>query len=221
MTLRSPILALSLMLAARPALAQQATEPSQPLLGPPTSAPPPEVRLTFLQVWLGTVGTTLAGIGLLVGAAEAKSKPLDYVSLAAMPAAGGWIVCGLGRTSPDYEGGCGPSVVGGYVGALTFGLSAAYFGATYFSHQGPDGGRDSPDEGAVYATALAFVVGAAVGATVAWHLFKRPRHDHAAVTLGAAAPPPAALAAWSELRARPVAARAPAAVGVPLLSLRF
>lgn len=222
MTLRSPLVALSLMLAARPAMAQQAAAPPPPLLAPQSNEPPaPEIRLGGLQVWLGLVGTTVVGIGLVLGSAEANSRPLGYASVAALPGAGSFMICGLGRTSPDYEGGCGATVLGGYLGAVLLALPMAYLGAAEFSPKAVDKDGSDTSVGAGYGAVLGFVVGTVVGATVAWHLSKRPRVRAPELTLGAPPPPPAALAAWSELRARPIAARAPAAIGLPLLSLRF
>ncbi len=212
------VLLLAVLVGSHPAVAQE-TEPA--LLAPP--APPSEVAsVVFPQVLVGTLATFVGGVSLLLIAAVTDSTPMAYASVAATPGIGGLVVCKLGQTSDYYQGSCVPPLVGAYVGAVTLGIGMAYVGAAFFSPPAVDapGARDT-SIGAAEGAVLGILVGTAVGATVAWHLEKHPRGSLAPITLGPPAPPPAALAAWAELRPRAAAPRASDRLAIPLLSLRF
>jgi hypothetical protein len=187
---------------------------------PATEAASPEIGLGIGQVFVGAFATFGAGFLVALLASGANSEPVALLGIGATPAVGGLVVCGMGRTSKNYEGSCAPPILGGYLGALVLGISMAYVGAAEFAPSISDGGTDSA-VGAALGAALGVIVGTAVGATIAWHVSKHPRAPDVTLALGPPLTPPAALASWSDLQARPTAARAPTAVGVPLLSLRF
>ena len=193
---------------------------SRPSYGPGPGVAPPETGLAVSQVFIGSFATFGAGVLLALVGAGANSAPVALVGVGAAPAVGSLVVCGMGRTSKHYQGGCGPTIVGGYLGAILLAIPMGYVGAATLAPSISDGGTDRA-VGAVLGAALGVVVGTGIGATLAWHVSKHARERPAPLALGAPLAPPAALAAWSELGARPAAARAPVAVGVPLLSLRF
>jgi hypothetical protein len=175
-----------------------------------------------IQVFVGTLGTLFTGILVSLVAAGTNSSPVALVGLLGTPAVGSLVVCGIGKTSKQYDGGCGPPILGGYLGAIALGIAMGYVGeAEFASSGGSDGDNTGEVVGIVLGAALGVLVGTAVGATIAWHVSKHPREDSVALAFGPPPPPPAALGPWADLEARPSAARAPAAVGVPLLSLRF
>jgi hypothetical protein len=179
------------------------------------------VSIGVAQVLLGTLGTLATEVVVAFAAGAADSAPLLYVGIGVTPAVGGRIVCALGQSSQEYEGGCAPTILGGYLGALLLGIPMWYVGAAAFSPASSDGGYNQ-GVGAVLGAALGVVVGTAVGATIGWQASKERRDallDD--LTLGPPPSPPARAAAWSELQPRSVTARAPVAVAVPLLSLRF
>ncbi len=211
--------ALLLLLLARQAAAQQTARTAPPPQGGRGASS--EVSIGVAQVLLGTLGTLATEVVVALAAVAADSAPVAYVGIGVTPAAGGRIICGLGQSSQEYEGGCAPTIVGGYLGALLLGIPMWYVGAAAFSPATSDGGNDR-GVGAVLGAALGVVVGTAVGATIGWQASKERRDallDD--LTLGPPPPPPARAAAWSELQPRSVTARAPVAVAVPLLSLRF
>lgn len=214
-------IAFALILASGPVLAQQASNGSAPpLVGPaPNAAPPSEIGLGTSQLFLGALTTLGAGLGLALLAAESQSTPLVYVALSGSPGVGAAVVCSLGQSSPSYEGGCAPTIIGGYVGAFLLAIPMAYVGAAAYAPSDPDGGRDS-EVGAVLGAALGVVIGAAVGATIGWHASKHRRGSAPTVAPPSAPAPPAESMTSAELRVR---SPAPAGVAfsVPLLSLRF
>jgi hypothetical protein len=187
---------------------------------PATAAASPEIGLGIAQVFIGSFATFGTFLLVALVSAGANSAPVAVVGLLATPAVGGLVVCRMGRSSKQYEGDCGAAIGGSYLGALTLGIALAYVGAKEFAPSNSDGGNDAA-VGAALGAALGLIVGTAVGATIAWHASKHPREPSVALAFGPPPPPPAALASWSDLQARPNAARAPTAVGVPLLSLRF
>jgi hypothetical protein len=184
-------------------------------------APPSEGGIATSQILAGSLATLTTGVLVALVAAGTDSGAVAVVGVGSAPAVGGWTVCAIGRTSKQYEGGCAPSVLGGYLGAIAFGIPMAYFGAAEWSPVDQDGGGRMEFIGAIYGAVLGVIVGTGVGATIAWHLSKHRREQPAALAFGPPLPPPAALASWSELQARPTAARASAPLGVQLLSLRF
>jgi hypothetical protein len=216
MLTRFASIALFLMLAARPARAQQTA-----LGAPPAQnggGAPSEVGVGVSQVLVGALATAAAEVVVAFIAAGADSAPIAVVGFSAAPSAGGLAVCGLGPTR-YHDGGCAPSVLGGYLGAIGLGIPMTYLGANALAPATQDG--HDRTTGAILGAALGVAIGTAVGATIGWHLSKRPRERTAALAFGAPVPPPAALASWSDLQARTTATRATTAVGVPLLSLRF
>jgi hypothetical protein len=193
---------------------------------PRNAAPPPEVGIIAGQLAFGalaTFTTSLLVVFVNDGAANEanfQSFSPSIVGIGVTPLVGGLLICGRGKTSHQYEGACAPTILGGYLGALVFAIPLGYFeGKTY----NPDRGHDywAGLTGALYGAAVGAIVGTTVGATIAWHLSKHRRERPDTLAFGPPLPPPAAFATWSNLQARPIAARAPAAVGVPLLSLRF
>jgi hypothetical protein len=191
---------------------------------PPNGEASPEGGLAVGQVALGSLATLAAGyLFFLVANSGNGASNLSYaVPIGiATPAVGALVVCGLGKTSDRYEGDCGSSILGGYLGALAFAIPLGLVGSVVLVQPAQDGDGPSGAIGAVLGAALGVIVGTAVGATMAWHRSKHRREQPDALAFGPPAPPPAALASWSDLRARPTAARATAPLGVQLLSLRF
>jgi hypothetical protein len=213
---------LLLMAAARPAPAQQrpgAVPP--PLLAPaPSSKPAPEIGLGATQLVGGALTTLGAGLVLIALASRARSAPLGYVGAAVAPGAGSWVVCAAGQSSPTYEGSCGPTFLGGYLGAIALGIPMLYVGSAALAPNSSDGGSYH-DVGALFGAALGVVIGTAIGATIGWHTSKRRRAGPA--PQGFTTPPPARadLDPYLDLRPRPNARQTSAGMTVPLLSLRF
>ncbi len=133
---------------------------------------------------------------------------------------GAWIVCWIDRNSTEYEGTCAAAIVVGYFGAILLAIPMAYIGAAAFSPSSSDGGWDS-GVGAALGVAVGIVVGTAVGATTGWQVSKHRRGAALPISFGPPPAPPAALAAWADLRPRSAETRAPLPVCAPLLSLRF
>ena len=138
---------------------------------------------------------------------------------------GSRIVFALGQSSQEYKGGCAPTILGGYLGALLLGIPMAYIGAATLSPSISDGGYDR-GVGAVLGAALGIVVGTAVGATIGWQASKERRDallDD--LTLAPPPPPPAGAATWSKPPAalhhgpRPGRGRRPLAVVAVLTAL--
>jgi hypothetical protein len=210
----------------------QAADPEGPGTRPPQRTPPPsllrplppppnppksEEALGAVQIFAGTMVMGLSAMPILIGA-SLQSQPLILTTLAAWPLLGGWTVCGIGRSSTTYEGGCAPTMLGAYLGALT----AIPLAALPCS----SGGQDC-----LGTAALGFVVGytfgTAVGATIGWHLSKRPRGRGLGAIAAPSPPPPGPSLAdqWPELRRRPplvaLGASQGPQVSVPLLALSF
>ncbi|HEY4392587.1 MAG TPA: hypothetical protein VGP64_00920 [Polyangia bacterium] len=194
-----------------------------PLLGPPPAAtqpPPSEASLATSQILLGSLTTLGVGGGSAILFGALGAIPLDFIGLAAAPAIGARVVCSLGRNSPYYDGGCGASVLGGYLGAIVIG---AGLGLVFYTETGPgyDGEDNKPIMFAIGA-ALGTFIGTGIGATIGWHLGKHRRGTGTTAALTAPPlAPPAALADWPELRARTPAHAPGTVIGVPLLALRF
>jgi hypothetical protein len=184
-------------------------------------APSPEIGIGVLQVVVGALATAATGIGAVVVADRANVAPVAVIGIIGAPGVGGWIVCGIGRASDQYSGGCGPTIAGAYVGALVFAIPGGYVGAAAFAPAGSGEGSNDRAVGALFGVAIGVVVGAAVGATICWHGTKLPRRLSLPVSFGPPPPPPAMLADWSDLRPRLTPARTPITVGAPLLSLQF
>ncbi len=209
---------------------EAASQPSRTLAVPaptPTPAPNPapagEGGLMVAQILLGTLATvgTGATTTLLFGGLDVV--PLVYLGLAVTPAIGSETVCAVGRWSRSYDGSCAPALVGGYLGAIIAGGGLGlYLASIHALGSGPDGESNDPIAFLLGAV-LGGTVGTAAGATIGWYFGKRLR-DEARVTVSLSAPPlppPAALAAWPELRARPLAAPTGLTVDLPLLAVRF
>jgi hypothetical protein len=218
--LAMPISLLAVLIASRPAAAQQT---AAPLLAPPTEPAPSEVGSVVIpQVLLGTLTTFVGGIGLLMIASATNSDAAAYAAVVVTPGIGSLVSCKVGQTSAYYEGSCGPPLIGGYAGAAVLGVGMWYVGSHFLWRPRNDGDVASGGIEVAVGAAVGVIVGTAVGAAIGWHSGK---HRRAAVAaLAPKAPPPAALAAWTELGARTPPASMPRASGtltVPLLSLRF
>lgn len=137
-------LVVSLLLASRPAAAQQqAPSAPSPLIGPsPTSSPTSEVALGGAQLFVGALATVGASAVLLLPGAAAHSPPVAIVGLGVGPGIGGWAVCGIGRMSSTYEGDCTGTIVGSYLGFIALGVSAGFIGYYGYPQNNPDGGLD-------------------------------------------------------------------------------
>jgi hypothetical protein len=181
-----------------------------------------EIALAGGQVMIGTLITVASGTigfwGALYGA-YGGSIPLTMVGGAlflSAPALAGLAVCGLGRTSATFTGGCGWTIGGGYLGLLLiFPLAAVMGEESRFT-----------DETVLSPLVMlaGYGMGAALGATIAWHVSKRARPDgFVPQPITRAAPPPAAIAPWTEPLVRPGARNAAAApqLAVPLLAFAF
>ncbi len=181
---------------------------------------PPEVGLGAGQLLIGTATASLA----LAVTGFTDGTPFQLVGLGALfagPAAVASMVCKLGQTSRHYVGGCGPVMGGAYLGALAslpfllIGMATADSG-----FEGNDGGHDY-SSGVAIGFMAGYALGSAIGATIAWHASK----DERSVWSRLGPPPPLPAPgdnAWPELRWRRVpAARAPAAVAVPVLAFSF
>jgi hypothetical protein len=177
------------------------------------------------QIVAGSLIVFLGEAGMLAAAARTDSSQLVASALALGPLLGGFVVCGVGSSSKVYEGSCGPAIGGAYLGAL-LAIPAAYIGC---SLDRGSGGPDSGDVclgGAILGAAAGYVFGTSIGATVGWHLGKRPRGERPPAIAAMAAPATLTGApasdAWPELRGRP-AASAPQGtrVSFSLLSLQF
>jgi hypothetical protein len=212
--------------------APPAAYPAPPPAGAPLSAPVPastvspaiEGGLAAGQVLLGS----LTAFGFVYGGARwlFTDGELFLVSVALAPAAGAGLICAMGHLSPSYDGGCGSSMIGGYLGAL---VAGAGLGILFYDRSPEyDSYGDSFNSkrlAFIGGAALGIIVGTGIGATIGWHLGKhRRRQRDAGVAVGLSAPPlppPAALADWPELRARTPAPAGGAVVGIPILALRF
>jgi hypothetical protein len=170
------LVALGLMVAARPAIAQQAPAgpPPRLLAPPPSGSPAPEIRLGAMQVLGGALATLGTGLVFIAAASKVRSTPLDYVGAAVAPGVGSWVVCGAGQSSPTYEGSYGPTFVGGYLGAIALGLPMLYVGSAALAPNSSDGGSYR-DVGALLGATLGVMIGTAIGATIGWHASKRRR----------------------------------------------
>jgi hypothetical protein len=179
----------------------------------PAPAPSPEIGLAGLQVVVGSLAMliTLFPIAFAADAHEA----LGVFALSLGPAVGGFVVCGLGGTSATYDGGCGTSVVGAYVGALTA-IPLVFIGCELDDPEWDTGGCVA---GAALGFIAGYFVGTALGATLGWHIGKRPR------ARGIAFGPRDAgrlSAEWAELKPRPLAATGgERRIAIPLIQFSF
>lgn len=163
---------------------------------------------------IGTVGF----VGVVAGG-WGDSLPLTLAGsavLVAGPAIAGRLVCASGRESEDFEGDCGWSIGGAYLGMLVF------LPPTVILRMAADHGASS-----TFATVVligGYALGTATGATFGWNRSKRPRSpDLALQPITRAGPPPTAMAAWTEPLVRPSARYDIAAtqLAVPLLAFAF
>jgi len=180
---------------------------------------PPETGIAAGQLLIGTLTASVFVVLPVFG----NNTPFETVMWAAQiagPAAVGGMVCTFGHTSKHYTGGCGPVVLGAYLGALAvvpFTLIGSAAGGSFHDEEG----NANFTSGAAIGYAIGYAVGAAVGATIAWHLEKEERSLWS--NLGA---PPAAPCLesrrWLELAWRRTSGgRAAPATSVPLLAFPF
>ncbi|HET6280068.1 MAG TPA: hypothetical protein VFH73_03850 [Polyangia bacterium] len=172
----------------------------------PSAPPPTEIAIPTFQILSGAViqVAALAGFVLMADRLEgAVGTGLGLAVLAAAPALEGLAVCGIGRLSSHYTGGCGAPILAGYVGmAAAIGI---YFGAHEVL-----GGNDTLGF-------AAFAFGPAVLATYIWHHRKVP---HAEASAFSSAAPLFEHSAFAPRAARERSNAAPAAVP-PLFVARF
>jgi hypothetical protein len=133
-------------------------------------------------------------------------------ALVAAPYLAAKLVCGIGRWSSDYEGGCGSAIGIAYgVGGLA---TLVALGAT--THPPPPSCNECANTGpSSTALLISYVAGATFGAVIGWNLSKRRKDGSEAFLqpITRAGPPRAALAegiAWT-----PVSAQ------MPLLAFAF
>lgn len=216
----------------------RAPAPVRPRLAapPPVVAhpapPPPDASLGEVargagQIVLGTVSMALLGAAA-IGAGEGGGAAAAVVVILAGPLAGGLIVCGIGRTSAYYEGGwgCGSTLAGAYIGALTaipLALIIAENCEPDPAYAGYEGRAFECLGPALVGAAIGYTFGTAVGATIGWHVGKKPRA--ATGGPGPAAPAPVVPTLgqeWPELQRRP-SGPAPrvARLSLPLLAFSF
>jgi len=180
---------------------------------------PPEIGIGASQLLIGTATASVA----LAIPLFADGTPLQTVSYGILfigPAAVGGMVCTFGQTSKHYRGDCLPVLVGAYIGALAaIPLSLLGGGADHHSFDNGDQGKDYR-AGSAIGFIIGYGLGAAIGATIAWH---RTKEEKSTWSLFAAPPPPpAAGASWPELRWRPApGARSAAALTAPVLAFTF
>jgi len=184
-------------------------------------APMSEGGIAAEQFALGTLG--MVGIELVVGVAAGRTNdvPLAVLGGLGAPAVGSLLVCKIGQDSIAFGGGCPPVILGGYLGAIAFGIPLAYYGYAHPIAEGDGGGGDRLVTLAI-GLALGIAVGTGVGATVGWHLGKHPRDRSTVARLRAPSAPVASSGAWPELR-RGWAEPGPTGlrVAIPLLALQF
>ena len=147
------------------------------------------VLASLAAAGVGAIGWYAAGGGAYYG-----SLPLfgaGVLALSSGPALVGRMVCGIGRASTRYEGGCGWAMGGAYLGLVMIWPLAKL---TEYHLPGAD-------EAFVPGWALlaGYAGGAALGATVAWNLSKRAKPGFVSIEpITRAGPPPEARAAWTD-----------------------
>jgi hypothetical protein len=145
------------------------SQPSRTQVGPHR---PAESQGEYALGALEFLSGTALGVATLVGAVtvmgwDSGGRELGTGLLLVAPALQGLAVCGIGRLSQHYDGGCVWPVAGAYLGAL------ALFPLVF-----TDDSWGSPftDPLALAAGAgLGIVLGAPVGATWAWNAARQPR----------------------------------------------
>ena len=180
---------------------------------------PPEIGIGASQLLIGAATASVA-LAIPVFLDGTPLQTVSYAVLFVGPAAVGGMVCTFGQTSKHYRGDCLPAIVGAYIGSLA-GIPLALLGgaAGHNSFDNGDGGRDFTS-GTAIGFYIGYGLGAAVGATIAWH---RSKEEKSTWSLFAPPPPPpAAGASWPELRWRPTpGAHRSAAMTVPVLAFTF
>jgi len=194
---------------------------------PPPEASAGEVGRGAGQIAVGTVGMALMGAAA-VGAGEGAGAGAAVVFLLAGPLTGGLIVCGIGRTSAYYEGGwgCGSTLAGAYIGALTaipLALIIADNCQPDPAYAGYEGRAFECLGPALAGFAIGYTLGTALGATIGWHLGKKPRAAPDGRVPAAPAPAVPTLGQeWPELHRRPPGPAPRAArLSLPLLAFSF
>ena len=213
-------------LSAVPAAATQTSDPEQPRrhkrhrrahqpIGDSVSL----VMLEGITGSLVAAGIGAVGFGGLVAGGWVDSLPLTIAGAAVLlvgPAIAGRVVCGVGRGSEHFEGDCGWSIGGAYLGMLVLLPATVASGLVVHDDAG----------GTVSAVVLlgGYALSTAAGATIGWNRTKRPlRPDLELQPITRAGPPPAAMAAWTEPLVRPSARSNIGApqLAVPLLAFAF
>ena len=200
------MLTLGLVVAAA-AVAVPARADEPPPHVPSAPEPPPEPGIVVGQLAAG-VATPVALIFL---GAVGGPGPL-VVLLLSTPLAVGGVVCGIGRASDYYTGGCGASILGAFLGALTV-IPAAVIADRL--HWNDGGGEVFADSRQLLLMATAWFIVQPVAATFAWHLGKSPLSGMALQPALAARP-----TLFPAERSN-VSGRARGEVTVPLLSIAF
>jgi hypothetical protein len=183
---------------------------------PTPRRPAKDVGVGAAQLALGT-GVALASA--LVAANVAFSGADDYRLLTGGLVVGtvatGLTVCAVGLASSESEGGCGGAMLGSGLGSLAaFPLSLM---------------ASSSLEGTILGFLGGYAIGSVAGATIGWHVAKRPRTAAQPAAIAPPATPAAALAppadAWPELRRRTWAGAAAKdgsfKLTVPIVALTF
>jgi hypothetical protein len=226
------ILALMLTLAAPAASATETPAPAAPApslempIGTLPAAPVSswEVPIGTLQLTLGFLGTLVAFTPTIavLGNGTMSTIPAAFVTLAPVPLVTGTIVCGLGRLSHQYGGGCGAPILGAYLGSLS-GAPLAYLLCKSRQNQPGSGDEALGCIGGVFiGIVLGESIGGTIGSVIGWQLAKKPRAG--GERLPGPPPPPAPSHAedWPELRLRPASSTPPGtSVSVPLLAFAF
>jgi hypothetical protein len=160
--------------------------------GPRTS----EAALIAGEVALGTVTASAIGVAgayafvyqppqfdSAIPRTTAGSTALNLVGLTALlagPLVAAKLVCGVGRWSSEYEGGCGGAIGLAYV----VGAAAALAADAATTHPPPASCDDCPYTGPSFApVVIAYVVGVSVGAIVGWNLSKHRKDGGLALLL--------------------------------------
>jgi hypothetical protein len=211
---------LVLSLFARSAYAEEARPAPAPSLSPSSSW---EVPIGTLQVTLGFAGTLVAFAPTIavLGNGTMSTIPAAFVTLLPVPLVTGYIVCGLGRTSHQYGGGCGAPILGAYLGSLS-GVPLAYLLCKSRQNQSGSGDEALGCIGGVFfGIVFGESIGGTIGSVIGWQLAKQPRAAGERLTVPPA-PAPARADDWPELRLRPALSAPPrTSVSIPLLAFAF
>jgi hypothetical protein len=222
-----------------PAPAQQ-TDPESPSTPAPAVVPSApgsstdEGALIAGEVALGALTVSAIGVAgyyavayqppqldMVIPRTTATSNALNLGGLAALIAApflAAKVVCRVGGSSADYEGGCGFSVGLAYgLGATAALVAAAATSRPPPSDPGcnPDGGCPTGTSGSPIATLIAYAAGCTIGAVVGWNVSKHRKDGLLAwlQPIDRAGPPRAMLAEQIEWT--------PAVIQAPLVAFAF